>query len=72
MSDQKKPTDTAPDESNDSELDDDQLDKVAGGVAVGELPTESVSINYGQIHFEYNQQTTGNDSAPLPVTPRKK
>jgi len=50
MSDQKKPTDTSPDESQAKELDEDQLEQVAGGAAA---PTESITFVYSKIGIKY-------------------
>jgi hypothetical protein len=49
MSDQKKPTDTAPAKGQATDLDEDQLENVAGGAA---LPTESISFNYSKIDIK--------------------
>ncbi len=66
MSDQKKPADTSPDESQSKELDEDQLDNVAGG-ASDPLPTESISFNYAKIEIKYLPATGGgDDSAQVP------
>ena len=75
MSDEK--TDASPDESQAKELDEDQLENVAGGAGGDSLPLEDISFNYSKIEFKRtpNPSTidgSGPDPGAYPLAPKKK
>ena len=80
MSDQKKPTDTSPEEGRANELDEDQLEDVAGGLGSADgagagLPTESITFNYSKVEYKYIPGNGGNETGEPPAAyplPKKK
>jgi len=76
MSDEK--TDASADESQAKELDEDQLENVAGGAGGDSLPLEDISFNYSKIEFKGTptDPSTGTGSGPdpgaYPLVPKKK